>query len=56
VGGTRERQFDGTNFKPRKVLENAHAQRPTTLVPALARGSGARCVGWLVETIFAGIG
>jgi hypothetical protein len=23
VGGTRERYFAGTNFKPRKVLENA---------------------------------
>jgi len=23
VGGTRERRFDGTNFKPRKPSENA---------------------------------
>ncbi len=23
VGGTRERHFDGTHFKPRKPLENA---------------------------------
>jgi len=23
VGGTRERHFDGINFKPRKLLENA---------------------------------
>ena len=32
VGGTRERQFDGTRFKPRKLLENA--QTPTTIAPA----------------------
>jgi len=27
VGGTRSRHFDGTNFKPRKPLENAHAAK-----------------------------
>jgi hypothetical protein len=27
VGGTRGRHFDGTNFKPHKVLENAHAAK-----------------------------
>ncbi|HET9907734.1 MAG TPA: hypothetical protein VFQ23_13865 [Anaerolineales bacterium] len=27
VGGTRQRDFDGTNFKPRKLLENAHAAK-----------------------------
>jgi hypothetical protein len=30
VGGTRQRHFDGTNLKPRKVLENA--QSPTSRV------------------------
>jgi len=25
VGGTRQRPFDGINFKPRKLLENPHA-------------------------------
>jgi len=41
VGGTRQRHFDGTNFKPRKLLENA--QTPTSRVHAvLARfSSGA---------------
>ena len=33
VGGTRERHFDGTNFKPRNVLENA--QSPTGRVHAV---------------------
>ena len=33
VGGTRPRLFDGTNFKPRKLLENARA--PTSRVHAL---------------------
>ena len=32
VGGTRERHFAGTNFKPRKVPENA--QIPTSRVLA----------------------
>src|SRR5215216_297281 len=27
VGGVRERHFHGTNFKPRKLLENAHAAK-----------------------------
>jgi hypothetical protein len=27
VGGTRQRRFDGTNLKPRKLLENAHAAK-----------------------------
>jgi hypothetical protein len=43
VGGTRQRPFAGTNFKPRKQLENA--AHPTTTVLALFQGSGARCVG-----------
>ena len=33
VGGTRERRFDGTNFKPRKLPENA--QTPTSRVHAV---------------------
>jgi len=35
VGETRQRHFDGTHFKPRKVPENA--QTPTTPVPVLFR-------------------
>jgi hypothetical protein len=31
VGGTRQRYFDGTHFKPRKLPENA--QTPTTMAP-----------------------
>jgi len=33
VGGTRERHFDGTNFKPHKTLENAAT--PTRRVHAV---------------------
>jgi len=33
VGGTRQPWFDGTNFKPRKLLENA--QTPTSRVHAV---------------------
>ena len=33
VGGTRERHFDGTSFKPRKLLKNA--QTPTSRVHAV---------------------
>jgi len=33
VGGMRQRHFDGTNFKPRKRLENA--QTPTRRVHAM---------------------
>jgi hypothetical protein len=33
VGGTRERHFDGTSFKPRKRPENA--QTPTSRVHAV---------------------
>jgi len=36
VGGTRSRHFDGTNFKPRKLLENA--QTPTSRVHAVLGG------------------
>ena len=44
----RERHFEGTNFKPRKLLENA--QTPTTTVLVLSQGSGAR----IVRRLFAG--
>jgi len=33
VGGTRQRRFDGTSFKPRKLLENAAT--PTSRVHAV---------------------
>jgi len=36
VGGTRQHHFDGTNFKPRKVLENAPT--PTSRVHAVLGG------------------
>ena len=38
VGGTRQRHFDGTNLKPRNLLENAHAAQQQS------HKSGARCV------------
>jgi hypothetical protein len=37
VGGTRQRHFDGTDFKPRKLPENA--QTPTSRVHALLGGN-----------------
>jgi len=50
VGGTRQRFCDGTNFKSRKLPENAHAvptgSSPTTTVLAFAQESGARIVSW----------
>jgi hypothetical protein len=42
VGGTRQRHFAGTSFKPRKLPDNA--QTPTTMAPVHFRGSGARIV------------
>jgi hypothetical protein len=45
VGGTRERYFDGTSFKLRKLLKNAHAKRQPQLqctTPALAGGARDR--------------
>jgi len=36
VGEMRQRHFDGTSFKPRKLLENAAT--PTTMAPALFAG------------------
>jgi hypothetical protein len=38
VGGTRQRHFDGTNSKPRKLLENA--QTPTSRVHAVLGAFG----------------
>jgi len=46
VGGTRERHYDGTSPKPRKLPENAHAakQQSHHYSPGvLYRGSGAKC-------------
>jgi len=40
VGGTRQRRFDGTSFKPRKLPENA--QTPTSRVHALLGGFAER--------------
>ena len=36
VGGTRKRRFDGTNFEPRMLLENAAT--PTSRVHAVLGG------------------
>jgi hypothetical protein len=36
VGGTRQHHFDGTNFKPHKLLENAPS--PTSQVHAVLGG------------------
>ena len=42
VGGTRGRHFDGSNLKPRKVLENA--QTPTAMAPAFVAGDRVHAV------------
>ena len=42
VGATRQRHFDGTNFKPRKLLENAAT--PTTIALAHFAGDRAHAV------------
>ncbi len=42
AGGTRSRHFDGTNFKPRKLPENA--QTPTRRVHAV--------LGWRLTLFF----
>ena len=42
VGGRRQRHFAGTDFKPRKLLENA--QTPTRRVHALLGGVCFVCV------------
>jgi len=41
-GGTRQRHFDGTNFKPRKLPENA--QTPTSRVLACKRNRSSERV------------
>jgi hypothetical protein len=43
VGGTRQRHFDGTNFEPRKLPENA--QTPTRRVHAVL--GGVLALDWL---------
>ena len=42
VGGTRQRHFNGTNFKLRKAPENA--QTPTTMAPAFFAGDRVHAV------------
>ena len=43
VGGMRQRHFDGTHSKPRKLPENAQTPTITTLV--IVQGSGAAMLG-----------
>jgi len=47
VGGTRQRHFTGTNFKPCKRLENAPAKRPTIMTPAFFAGDRVHYPGAL---------
>jgi hypothetical protein len=47
VGRTRQRCFAGTNFKPRKLPENAPT--PITLARVLFRGPGARLASHVPE-------
>jgi hypothetical protein len=42
VGGTRQRHFAGTHFKPRKLPENA--QTSTTMAPAPSAGDRVHAV------------
>ena len=42
VGGTRQRDFAGTNSEPRKLPENAPT--PTTMAPALFAGDRVHAV------------
>ena len=52
MGGTRQRRFDGTHFRPRKPLENA--QSPTSRVHAVLGGSfgvAGRQVAELLEPV-----
>jgi hypothetical protein len=54
VGGTRRRRFAGTNFKPRKVPENA--QTPiTTPAPACGASVTPMLVGDRVHAVLAGV-
>jgi hypothetical protein len=50
VGGTRQRHFDGINFEPRKLLENAPTLTITT--PVLVRGSGHAVFGGLAQMAY----
>ena len=48
VGGTGQRHFAGTRFKPRKTPENA--QTPTSRVHAVLGGNGLPSLGdWLPD-------
>jgi hypothetical protein len=51
VGGTRQRHFDGTNFKPRQLPENA--QTPTSRVHAVLAGILAMETHYLSHVTFA---
>jgi hypothetical protein len=53
VGGLRERHFDGTNSKPRKVPENA--QTPTSRVHAVLGALTERQTCYLEQTITANL-
>jgi len=45
VGGTRQRHFDGTNFEPRKMLENAQTpRRPVHALLAASYLKGHKCI------------
>ena len=52
VGGMGQRHFDGTNFKPRKLLENA--QTPTSRVHAVLGGVAITVlpVGYYLSLLF----
>jgi hypothetical protein len=49
VGGMRQRHFDGTNFKPRKLpdcpkgVRTLRGSSPTTIALVFVQGSSARC-------------
>jgi hypothetical protein len=49
VGGTRQRLFAGTNFKPRKVSENAVS--PTSRVLACKRNPQGLQSGTFLDTL-----
>jgi hypothetical protein len=55
VGGTRERHFAGTSFKPHKLPENVAT--PTTMAPAFVAGDrvhavlGAVCIGRIFNVV-----
>jgi len=47
VGGMRQSRFAGTNFKSRKLLENAPAKRPIIMTPAFFAGDRVHYPGAL---------